>query len=259
MKRGFLLSVLILVTAIQLLTYSSAQCEQLGNTGMPGIALILAEPADDDSVKNGPDKSSPIKVEGAEIPVQDTVSDDDLTKNRIDKSVPAEVEKAEIPVQENASDHFNRGVMLDNSAMYKEAIESYKKAIMIKPDYAEAYYNLAFSYLQSNDVKFVHEKYMLLKDINPKMADDLYDKALIMVCSNPENKFVVQVGAFRNIQNAKDMIDKLRTNYMHAQIEAEDGYSKVRLFGMDNKEAADLMIKEIKDKFNIDPFLVPAR
>jgi tetratricopeptide (TPR) repeat protein len=253
MKRGFLLSVLILVTVIQLLTYSSAQCEEHGNTGMPGIALILAKPTDDDPVKNGPDKSSPIEVEGAEIPVQDTASDD-LTKNRIDKGDPADVEEAEIPVQENASDHFNRGKAHDSTGMYREAIESYKKAIMIKPDYAEAYYNLAFSFLLSNDVKSAHEEYMLLKDINPKMADDLYDKALVMVRSNPDNKFVVQVGAFRNIQNANDMIDKLKANYMHAQLEAEDGYSKVRLFGMDNKEEADLMMKEIRDKFKIDPF-----
>lgn len=259
MKTGFILSVLILVTAIQLLTYSSAQCEQPGNTGIPGIALILAEPADDDPVKNGPDKSSPIEGEGAEIPVQDTASDDDLTKNRIDKGDPAEVKEAEVPVHENASDHFNRGKAHDSTGMYREAIESYKKAIMIRPDYAEAYYNLAFSCLLSNDVKSAHEKYMLLKDINPKMADDLYDKALIMVRSDPGNKFVVQVGAFRNIQNAKDMLDKLKANYMHAQIEAEDGYSKVRLFGMDNKEAADLMIKDIRDKFNVNPFLVPAR
>lgn len=258
MRTGFILSIFILVTAIQLLTYSSAQCEQHENIGKPKIALILAKPPNDDLTNNRPDKSAPVEVESAEIPVQDTVSDDDLTKNRIDKGDPAEVEEAEIPVQDNASDHFNRGKAHDNTGMYREAIESYKKAIMIKPDYAEAYYKLAFSYLLSNDVKSAHEEYMLLKDINPKMADDLYDKALVMVRSNPDNKFVVQVGAFRNIQNANDMIDKLKANYMHAQIEAEDGYSKVRIFGMKNKEEAAIMMKDISDKFKIDPFLVPA-
>lgn len=259
MKTGFILSVLILITAIQLLTWSSARCEKNADAGKPGIALIIAKPPDDGLTPNGPDKNAPVEVEGAKTPVQDTASDDDLTKDSINKSDAAEVEQAESPVQENAADHFNRGVVLDNSGMYSEAIESYKRAIMIKPDYPDAYYNLAFSYLMSNDVKSAHEEYMLLKEIDPQRAADLYNKALLMVRSNPVNKYVIQVGAFRNIQNADDLIGKLRANYLHAQIEAEDGYSKVRVFGMKNKEEADLLMKDISDKFKIAPFLIPAR
>jgi len=220
----------MLLTAILYLTSAPAQGEQPENTGTPKIGLIVADPAHDD-----------------------------LKKSRIDKVDPAEVEEAEMPVQDSASDHFNRGVAHDSSGMYREAIDSYKKAIMIKPDYAEAYYNLAFSYLMSNDDKSAHEEYLLLKEINPQKADEFYNKALLMVRSNPENKYVIQVGAFRNIQNADQMLEKLKAHYLHAQIEALDGFSKVRVFGMKNKEEAEVMMKDIRDKFKIDPFLVPAR
>jgi len=235
MRTGSILSMFILVTSIQLLTYSSAQCEQHENTGMLGIALILSKPTDDELTNNK------------------------INKDEMDKDGPAEIEAAEIPVEDNASDHFNRGVEHDKSGMYREAIESYKQAIMIKPDYSEAYYNLAFSYLLSHDVQSAHEEYMLLKDINPQMADDLYDKALIMVRTNPGNKYIIQVGAFRNIKNANNMIEKIKAKYLHARIEAEDGYRKVRIFGMNNKEEAEVMMKDIRDRFKIDPFLVPAR
>jgi tetratricopeptide (TPR) repeat protein len=261
MKTGFILSMFFLAAAIQLLTWSSAQCQQNANIGKSKIALIVAKPADDGPAKNGPDKSVPAEIEGAEIPVQDTAPNDDLTKDKMNKGAEAEVEEVDIPVQENASDHFNRGKAHDNAGMYREAIESYKNAIMIKPDYQEAYYNIAFSYLMLNDAKSAHEEYLLLKEINPQQADDFYNKALLMVRSNPENKYVIQAGAFRNIQNADAMLDKLKANYLHAQIEAEDGYSKVRVFGMKNKEEADLMMKDIRDKLKIDPFIfiVPAR
>ncbi len=217
------------VMVIQILSHSSAQCEQHNDAKKLRIVLMIAKP------------------------------DDDLIRSGMDKGVPVEIEKAEMPVQDSASDHFDRGVAFDNSGMYSEAIKSYKRAIMIKPDYSEAYYNLAFSYLMSNDVDSAHEEYMLLKEISPQKADDLYNKALLMVRSNPDNKYVIQVGAFRYIKNADALLDKLKANYLHAQIEIEDGFSKVRIFGMKNKEEADLMMKDIRDKFKISPFLVPAR
>jgi tetratricopeptide (TPR) repeat protein len=230
MKTVFILTVIFFVMIIQIITHSSARCEQHKNNKKPGIPLMIAK--------------SP---------------DDDMIKNRTDKGDLAEIDEAEMTVQDNASDHFNRGVAHDNSGMYSEAIGSYKRAIMIKPDYSEAYYNLAISYLMSNDVKSAHDEYMLLKEISPQKADDLYNKALLMVRSNPDNKYVIQVGAFRNIQNANNMIDKLRANYMHAQIEEEDGYSKVRMFGFKSKEEAAIMMKDISDKFRPGPFLVPGR
>lgn len=258
MKTGFILSIFI-VTAIQFLTGSSAQCEQNENTGKLKLALILAKPADDGPAETGPDKSAPVEAGGVETPVQDPASDDGPAKDGMDKGDTAEVEEADMPVQETASDLFERGVAQDKSGMHSEAIESYKKAIMLKPDYQDAYYNLALSYLMSNDVKSAHEEYMLLKEISPQKAEDFYIKALLVVRSDPDNKYVIQTGAFRNIQYADELLDKLKANYLNVQIEKADGFNKVRIFGMKNKEEADLMMKDISDKFKIGSFIVPAR
>lgn len=257
MKAILFLSMVLIVAAALIVNNNTAQAEQHENIQKPPIALILSKPADKDQAKVRTDAGVSDEVVNAEIHLNNKTSDDSSAEQGNGQG--GQVEEIAIPVQLSATEHFNRGVAHDKSGMYSDAVESYKKAIRIKPDYAEAYYNLAFSYLLSNDVKSAHEEYMLLKEINPQMAEDLYDKALIMVRSNPENKYIVQVGAFRKIQNADNILDKLKTNYMHARIEAEDGYSKVRLFGMKNKEEADLMMKDISDKFRITPFLVPMR
>ena len=41
-----------------------------------------------------------------------------------------------------ADAHFNMGVALKNQGRFDEAIEAYKKSISLKPDYAEAYDNM---------------------------------------------------------------------------------------------------------------------
>jgi tetratricopeptide (TPR) repeat protein len=45
-----------------------------------------------------------------------------------------------------AEAHYSLGVTYGNLGMYREAIEAYKQAIRIKPDYAEAHYNLGVTY-----------------------------------------------------------------------------------------------------------------
>ncbi|RJR16255.1 MAG: tetratricopeptide repeat protein [Nitrospiraceae bacterium] len=254
MKIKLVLSMLISVAAL-IFNYSPVLAEHHVNIQEPAIALILSKPSDTERTKDEADTGIPAEGESTEMPVDYKVSDDSPAEKGNGQS--GQVAEAEIPVQLSATDLFNLGVAHDKSGTYSEAIESYKRAIRIKPDYAEAYYNLAFSYMLSGDITSAHEEYMLLKEINPQMAEDLYSKALIMVRSNPENKYIVQVGAFRKIQNAENILDKLKANYMHARIEAEDGYSKVRLFGMKSKEEADVMMKDISDKYKVAPFLVP--
>ncbi|MEW6602268.1 MAG: SPOR domain-containing protein [Nitrospirota bacterium] len=235
-------------------TVISGQCDQSKADRKPVIALILAGPASDGTAESGTDKSAQQAVEDAEMPAPDDASIDSPAV--IEDEEGGQVEDPEGTVHENAADHFNAGVAHDKSGMHGEAIKSYRKAIDIAPDYPEAYYNLAFSYLLTDDVESAHDQYMLLKDINPRMAEDLYTQALVMVCSSPVNKYAVQVGAFRNVRNAHIMLDKLKASYMHVRIDSEDGYSKVRLFGLKNREEAGTLIRKIKADFKIDPFII---
>ena len=59
--------------------------------------------------------------------------------------------------------------------MYKEAVESYKRAIRIKPDYAEAHFNLGFTYFFLNDRGSALEEYKILKGLEPEKANKLFN------------------------------------------------------------------------------------
>jgi tetratricopeptide (TPR) repeat protein len=58
--------------------------------------------------------------------------------------------------------------------MQKGAIEAFKQAIRIKPDLADAHFNLGIIYLTLNAKGYALEEYKILKDFNPEMADDFF-------------------------------------------------------------------------------------
>ncbi|HEX5833553.1 MAG TPA: tetratricopeptide repeat protein, partial [Pyrinomonadaceae bacterium] len=57
---------------------------------------------------------------------------------------------------------------------YSEAIESYKEVIKIRPQLAQAYYNLALAYIAINDKPSAMGQYETLKGIDAEMAKQLY-------------------------------------------------------------------------------------
>ena len=65
----------------------------------------------------------------------------------------------------------NLGHAYVNSGMDKEAIESYRQAIRINPDDAEAHYNLGHAYERSGMDKEAIESYRQAIMINPDDAD----------------------------------------------------------------------------------------
>jgi len=56
---------------------------------------------------------------------------------------------------------------------YTEAIEAYREAIKIKPDYALAYYNLGFAYLDAGDKESAMLQYNILKSQDVELAAKL--------------------------------------------------------------------------------------
>ena len=166
--------------------------------------------------------------------------------------------KEAAPVNENipAVDYFNLGISLRNEGMYEQAIEAFNQVLMITPGYGDALYNIALAYAALGNVNAAFEEYQILRGIDAKMAEDLYNEITGDAMSDMNNKFIVQVGAFRNNAYAKDMIEKLKERYFHAYIEKTDRLHIVRIGGIKSKEQGNRLMLDIGNAFNIKPYLV---
>ena len=58
----------------------------------------------------------------------------------------------------------------------EDAIESFKQAIRIDPDDADAHYNLGIAYLGLNDRGSAMEQYKILKKLDTEKANDLFNE-----------------------------------------------------------------------------------
>jgi hypothetical protein len=70
--------------------------------------------------------------------------------------------------------HNSLGVAYDKLGRYQDAVEPYKQAIRIKPNYAEAHYNLGGAYLITGDKGSALEEYKILKTLDAGIADKLF-------------------------------------------------------------------------------------
>jgi len=61
----------------------------------------------------------------------------------------------------------------ENSDQVDSAIESFEKAIKLKPDFAAAHYELAVLYVTIDEPQLATEQYEILLRLNPKLADKL--------------------------------------------------------------------------------------
>jgi tetratricopeptide (TPR) repeat protein len=64
---------------------------------------------------------------------------------------------------------------LYNAGRYSEAIESYKEVIKLRPNLAQAYFNLGLTYVAINDKPAATAQYETLKGLDADLAKQLYD------------------------------------------------------------------------------------
>jgi tetratricopeptide (TPR) repeat protein len=69
----------------------------------------------------------------------------------------------------------NLGLVYSKARRHTEGIRYYKEAVDLSPDFAEAHYNLGASYLALGDNESAFETYGTLKNLNQKLASQLFD------------------------------------------------------------------------------------
>ena len=73
----------------------------------------------------------------------------------------------------NAETHNNLGKVYYRAKRNQEAVASFKAAIALRPNFAEAHFNLAVAYVALGDKKGVLEEYKTLKTIDPALQRNL--------------------------------------------------------------------------------------
>jgi tetratricopeptide (TPR) repeat protein len=73
--------------------------------------------------------------------------------------------------------YFDLGTTYNNSfGPRQEAIDAFKMAIIITPDFAEAHYNLGVAYLETGDKGSALEEYKILKTLDVELANKLFKR-----------------------------------------------------------------------------------
>ena len=67
------------------------------------------------------------------------------------------------------------GAAYHQMGRFEEAIASYKEAIKMKPNLAEAHLNLGMTHLKLGDRGSALEEYKILKDLDKEMANKLFN------------------------------------------------------------------------------------
>jgi tetratricopeptide (TPR) repeat protein len=70
-----------------------------------------------------------------------------------------------------AETHNNLGKVYYLAKRNQEAVTSFKSAIKLRQNFAEAHFNLAVAYVALGDKKGVLEEYKTLKTIDPALAE----------------------------------------------------------------------------------------
>jgi tetratricopeptide (TPR) repeat protein len=121
-----------------------------------------------------------------------------------------------------ALDYYNKGYAQANSGQYTQAIDNFKQAIALKPDYAEAYNMLGFSTRKSGDVKGAYAYYDKALKLKPNFpeAREYYGEAYLQ--DNNLAKAIQQYVVLQKMhsKNADELLEKI-SDYVDKQVIAQ--------------------------------------
>jgi cell division septation protein DedD len=68
--------------------------------------------------------------------------------------------------------------------------------------------------------------------------------------------FFIQVGSWKQFEIALETMEKLKDHYPGTYVVDHNNFSKVRIPGIRNREEGNLLLKELKEKYDLNPLLV---
>ncbi len=254
MTQKFFISLLILSTA---LLFQS--CKSTGNekVNTDPAALVLSTPDIDnsdtginDSEETGQTTPAPDSIPAVEkVPLpsheepavkqQPVTTDEIVTTRHLD-----------------ADNYYNIGVSLYNTGHYEDAAGAFKKALLINPAYIRAHSDLTLSYIKLDNLIAALDEYKKLLNLSQDMSDSLRKAAVDEVSSSGDYKFIIQVGAFRKLKNAEELISNLKPEYLFVYSEKPGNLHKVRIHGIKTMNEGKRIMQDIKKQLNIIPFMI---
>lgn len=98
-----------------------------------------------------------------------------LRANLLDEAV-AQYQKVLAQSPRHAGAHYGLGSAFAQLSRYDDSIESLQQAIRLKPTWATPHYTLGLVYLLRGDVNDAFQEYKILREINVRLADNLFTK-----------------------------------------------------------------------------------
>jgi len=99
-----------------------------------------------------------------------------LIKDKISAKKVIALKDTKIEAYKNRAEYwFWLGYYNEEAGLHREAMEAFKQAIRIKPDFVEAHYGLGVTYLLLNDRGAALDEYKILRELNPELANKLFN------------------------------------------------------------------------------------
>jgi Flp pilus assembly secretin CpaC len=70
------------------------------------------------------------------------------------------------------------------------------------------------------------------------------------------NDFFIQVGSWKKFEIARETMERLKNHYPGTYIVEQNNFSKVRIPGIRNREEGNILLEELKEKYDLNPLLV---